>query len=58
MNHPKISILVQKLKSYIKIKIRDYYEYVNKNINMNSAYDINKNEFIFEKLKNFINKYQ
>ena len=25
---------------------------------MNSAYDINKKEFIFEKLKNFINKYQ
>ena len=58
MNHPKLSILVQKLKSYIKLKICDYYEYVNKNINMNSGYYINKNKFIFEKLKNFINKYQ
>ena len=26
MNHPKISLLIQKLQSYIKLKIRDYYE--------------------------------
>ena len=51
MNHPKISILVQKLKVYIILRIIDYYEYDNNNINTNSVYDINKKDFIFQKLK-------
>ena len=41
-NHPKISTPVDKLKTYIKLRINDYYEYIKKNINTNSTYEINK----------------
>ena len=58
INHPKISIFVEKIKSYIKMKISEYYENIKKNNNIIDKEDLNKKEFIFEKIKKFINKYQ
>ena len=56
INHPKLTILVQKKKSYINLRINEYYEY-NKDNNKDKL-EINQKEFIFTKLKNFIEKYQ
>ena len=58
MNHPKISIYVEKIKNYIKMKISDYYENSKKIKEKTNNEEISKKEFIFEKIKKFINKYQ
>ena len=58
MNHPKISIYVEKMKNYIKMKISDYYENSKKIKEKTNNEEISKKEFIFEKIKYFINKYQ
>lgn len=50
MNHPKLSIYVEKIKNYIKMKISEYYEN-SKNIKTKIINgEISKNEFIFEKI--------
>ena len=57
INHPKISILVEKMNSYIALRINEYYEYIKEN-NNKDLLDIDQKEFIFTKIKNFIEKYQ
>ena len=57
INHPKISILVEKMNSYIALRINEYYEYIKEN-NNKDILDIDQKEFIFTKIKNFIEKYQ
>ena len=56
INHPKLTILVQKMKSYINLRINEYYEYIKDN--NKDKVEINQKEFIFTKLKGFIEKYQ
>ena len=56
--HPKLSILVNKLKSYLKLRMNNYYQFINNIIgdeNINS--EINIKDYIFEKLISFIKKY-
>ena len=44
------------MKSYINLRINEYYEYIKDN--NKDKLEINQKEFIFTKLKNFIEKYQ
>jgi len=42
IKHPKISIFVEKIKNYIKIKISEYYKNFKKNNNKIDKEDMNK----------------
>ena len=45
------------MNSYIALRINEYYEYIKEN-NNKDILDIDQKEFIFTKIKNFIEKYQ
>ena len=45
------------MKSYIKLRINEYYKYIKENSNKANL-DIAQKEFIFIKIKIFIEKYQ
>ena len=53
--YPKLSILINKLKSYIKLKMNNYYQFLNNKItdeNINN--EINIKDYIFDKITSFI----